>query len=82
MRLSLLAGAAATLMLGGCAPQMYFARGPGSCGVMQRGASHRTGIMATTARVQALQARHSLSYQYVVRSSAAPWKAAATGECR
>jgi hypothetical protein len=82
MRVRTLAALAAAVLLGGCAPQLYFANGPLSCSPMQQSAYHRTRVMATTQRIQALQARFSMSSRYVARSSSEGWKQAATGECR
>jgi hypothetical protein len=82
MRMRLLAGVGAAVLLGGCVPQLRLAAGPNGCGLPQRAAYHRTSIMATTQRVQALQSRFSLTSRSAALSSAAGWRAAATGECR
>lgn len=76
-----LAFSAALVTLGACAPHFHFAQGPGTCSPMERSAYHRTGIMATTQKVQRLQARYSLSARYAA-TNPETWRSAAMGACR
>ena len=62
--------AAVAAAAGACAPQFHLTRGPGLCSPMERAAHHRTSIMATTQKVQRLQARYSLSARYVAANPA------------
>jgi hypothetical protein len=82
MRIRLLAVALTLPLLGGCVPQLNLSLSPHGCGTVQQSAYHRTRIMATTQRVQALQARYSLASRNAMQLSNAHWKQAATGECR
>ena len=78
-RLALLTAAVGSL--GACAPTLYFASGPGSCTPMQRATLHRPGIGHFTQKVQAVQARASLTARYSA-ANVERWRGAATGECQ
>jgi hypothetical protein len=75
MRNRVLLAALVPLLVGGCAPSFYLYGAP--CGgLMQRSAYHRTSVMATTQRVQALQSRLALTPVRMDRT------AVSSGECR
>lgn len=78
-------GLAALASLGACAPMMQM--GPqfevrsGNCAAPQRAALHRTQVMATQQKINAIQARYTMGAR-MAPVNPQSWKRIASGECQ